>query len=170
MPAAKQHKAAHAVVSTSVDQCDRGTVAVADEDRCFKVELGEEFGESFEGFVVHVGDWARFFEQIGVTGTVAGVDHHRESSGCCDVRRKSLPVRDRAQALVEKYKLSGMMPTAGDALHFKVMALDRDFERVRASALRFVRCSVSLQVSHKTCHQHQPKWTLLRSSLLVRPS
>jgi hypothetical protein len=42
----KQHKAAHAVVNTSVDQCDRGTVAVADENRCFKVELGEEFGES----------------------------------------------------------------------------------------------------------------------------
>src|SRR6202007_516956 len=56
----KQRKAAHTVVSTGVDQCDRDAVAVADENWRFHVELGEEFRESLKGFVVHVGDWARF--------------------------------------------------------------------------------------------------------------
>ena len=51
---------------------------------------------------------------------------------------------------MEKYKLSGMMPAAGDAMHFKAMALDHDFERVRATAPPFVRCSVGLQMPHKT--------------------
>jgi len=58
---------------------------------------------------------------------------------------------------VEKYKLSGIglatlePGTLGlatmDALHFKTMALDRNFERVRATALHFVGGAVSLQVS-----------------------
>lgn len=90
----KQHKAAHAVVNPRINQCDRGAVAVADENRRFNVELGEEFGESFEGFVVHEADGARFFEQVGVAGTVTGVDHRREPSGRCDPRRETLPVRD----------------------------------------------------------------------------
>jgi len=61
-------------------------------------------------------------------------------------------MRDRSQSLVEKQKLSGMGPAAlgpatMDALHFKLMALDREFKRVRATGPPLVRCSVSLQVS-----------------------
>lgn len=144
----QQHEAPHAVVNPGVDQRDRGTVAVADENRRFQVELGEEFGESFEGFVVHEGDGARFCEQIGVAGAVARVDHYRKSRGGCDARRETLPVGDRAQTFVEKYKLSGMAPPAMDALHFEAMALDRDFERAHVATPLFVFCSVSLQVSH----------------------
>jgi TPP-dependent indolepyruvate ferredoxin oxidoreductase alpha subunit len=63
-------------------------------------------------------------------------------------------VRDRAQAFVEKYKLSGAGPAARDALHFKLMALDRDFKRVHANALACVRCSVCLQVSLNCLKSH----------------
>src|SRR5579859_1380446 len=58
----KQHQSAHAVMNPRVDQCDRGAIAVANENWCLQVELGEEFGESFEGFVVHEGDGTRLFE------------------------------------------------------------------------------------------------------------
>ena len=52
---------------------------------------------------------------------------------------------------MEKHKFSGMGPVAlgpaaRDALHFKPMALDRDVEGLRATALRFVGCSVRLQI------------------------
>lgn len=41
----QQHQAAHAVVNAGVNQRDRGAIAVSDQNRCFKVELGQEFGE-----------------------------------------------------------------------------------------------------------------------------
>lgn len=60
---------------------------------------------------------------------------------------------------MEKYKLSGMGPAAlgpaaRDALHFKPMALDRDFKRLRATALPFVHCSVRLQMSLVCLKRH----------------
>lgn len=116
-------------------------------------------GKSFEGFVVHEADGARFFEHVGVAGAVAGVNHGRESSGGCDARREILPVRDCAQAFVEKYKLGGMGPAAlgpaaWDALHFEAMALDRDFECVRAAALHcaFLRCACLIA----SCYRGSP--------------
>jgi hypothetical protein len=77
-------------------------------------------------------------------------------------------VRDRSQALVEKYQLSGMglatleRGTLGlatmDALHFKTMALDRNFERVRVTALFFVRGAVSLQVVSAIADGFRADW------------
>lgn len=56
---------------------------------------------------------------------------------------------------MEEYKLSGMGLVARDALHFKPMALDRDFKRLRATALPFVR-SVRLQMSLPLCLKSHP--------------
>jgi hypothetical protein len=61
-------------------------------------------------------------------------------------------VRDRSQALVEKYQLSGvgsatLESAAGDALHFKPMTLDCNFKCVRVAGLLFVCRSVRPQIS-----------------------
>lgn len=57
---------------------------------------------------------------------------------------------------MEKHKFGGVGPAASgrttlghttrDAPHFKLMALHRDFERVRATVLRLVGCSAGLQM------------------------
>ena len=60
----KKDKTKHAIVGSSVDESDGGSVAVADQDGFIDFELPQKIGESSEGFVVHVGYGASFGEQV----------------------------------------------------------------------------------------------------------
>lgn len=67
----EEDEAAEMIVSAGVDEGDGGAVAMTDEDGTVDLELTKEIGKRFERFVVHVGDGARFGEEIGVAGAIA---------------------------------------------------------------------------------------------------
>lgn len=67
----EEDEAAEMIVSAGVDEGDGSAVAMTDEDGTVDLELTKEIGKRFERFVVHVGDGARFGEEIGVAGAVA---------------------------------------------------------------------------------------------------
>ena len=101
---------------------------MADEDGILDLQLLEQIGERVQGLIVHVGDGARFGEQIGVAGAVTRVDGDGASGGGGDVLRKVLPVRDRSEAFVKKHEFGHMRIAAGDACDFERVSVNGEME------------------------------------------
>ncbi len=131
----EQDESADVVESARVNQGDGTAVAVPEQDWIFNLHLLKEIGEGVEGFVVHVGDWTRLFKEIGVAGTVAGVDGDGASGGLGDVFGKMFPVRDGAESFVKKYELRRVGGAAGDTGDFERVPVDGEVEGFAMSHL-----------------------------------
>lgn len=92
----------------------------------------------------------RLLKWIGVAGAIARVDEYRASRGGGNFRRKTFPVRDRAQTLVQKDKLRLVFDsTAGlrNTLDFEPMTLDSHFKSMDSVAC-FTRYFLRFDMPH----------------------
>ena len=129
----EKNETADVIVHSSVNEGDGAAVAVPDEDGIFDFELRQKFGQGFERFVVHVADGARFGQNVGIPVAIARVDRYGASGGLGDACGKILPVRERAQAFVEKNEFRSAWLAGGNAENFQAMIV-----YVQERNLRFI--------------------------------
>ena len=93
------------MAGAGVQQGDRRTVAVTDEDRGPDAQFGEQRGQHDVGLVVHVADRPRQRGRSAVAVSVAGVhERRRRSHRGGDLVGHAPPEVDRSETLVQEHQ------------------------------------------------------------------
>src|SRR5258707_894361 len=110
----------------SMDEGDRGAIAVADEDGIGDGERVAQGRQRLQRLDMHVVDAARLGERVRLSIAEARIDQRGAAGRLREARGKVAPLRQRAEPLMEQDKRRRCGGACGDQLVFEAVALDRD--------------------------------------------